>query len=73
MIYKALVRDRMNEIVIITSEYPTKNDFIKDLRSNGYKVNVYKVKTEEEFNHIMDHTNCEETDWNPNKYKKYLI
>ena len=67
--YKALVTDWQGKKKIIDGkEYKNKADFIADLRRNEYKVNPLKVKEAEEFDRIMEHTNCEEWDWNPNKF-----
>ena len=66
-LYKALVKNENNEIVIIESEYSTKKDFIKDLRTNGYKVNPIKVKKAKIFDYIMNNTNCYDWDWKENK------
>ena len=63
--YKAIVKGSEG-LVIITSDYDTKADFIRDLRGNGYKVNVDKVKTAERFDYIMEHTNCCPWDWKEN-------
>lgn len=62
--YKAIVTDKMNgRKVIIESEYNAKEEFIHDLRANGYAVNPIKVKTKEVFEYIMNHTNCNHWDW----------
>lgn len=48
---------------IENQDYPTKADFIHDLRHNGYRVNPKKVKPAEVFDYIMNHTNCNPWDW----------
>lgn len=64
--YKAIVKDKQSKRrIIIEREYETKADFIKDLRGNGYGVNAIKVKEAEEFDRIINETNCEPWDWNP--------
>lgn len=70
-IYKAAVHDPSNrkKTIFIESEYPTKAEFIKELRSNGYLVDPSKVKTKIEFNRIIKETNADEWDWKPRKYK----
>lgn len=65
MMYKALVKGNEG-LQIIESDYPTKNDFIKDLRANGYKVNPIKVKKSNIFDYIMNETNGHEWDWKEN-------
>lgn len=62
--YKAIVKDKMDgRKVIIESESNTKEEFIHDLRANGYAVNPIKVKTKEVFEYIMNHTDCNPWDW----------
>jgi len=62
-IYKTIAKNQDGELKIIEMEYPTKLDFIQDLRANGYKVNDQKVKTATEFDRITKTTNCEKWDW----------
>ncbi len=46
--YKTCAKDKQTkEYTVITSEYPTKAEFIKDVRRNGYSVNAKRVWTEE--------------------------
>ena len=61
--YSALVREGKRFVFITNQEYPTKSDFIEDLRHNGYKVNPKKVKPADVFDYIMNHTNCNSWDW----------
>lgn len=61
--YSAVVRDGKRLVFITNQEYPTKADFIEDLRHNGYKVNPKKVKPADVFDYIMNHTNCDPWDW----------
>ena len=61
--YSAMVKDGSRIVFIENQEYPTKADFIKDLRSNGYQVNPRKVKPSDVFDYIMNHTNCNPWDW----------
>ena len=67
--YKALVTDKENgKRVTIARDYPTKAEFIFDLRRNGYAVDPSHVKTGKEFDRIMDTTNAEPWQWKPRKY-----
>ena len=61
--YSAIVKDGKRIVIIENQEYPTKSDFIEDLRCNGYRVNPRKVKTSDVFDYIMNHTNCNSWDW----------
>ena len=68
--YTALVTDiDTKERITITRDYPTKQEFIIDLRRNGFAVDPSHVKTTKEFNRIMDTTNAEPWQWYPRKYK----
>jgi len=69
MLYKTIAINEDGEQKIIEMEYRTKAEFIHDLRANGYKVNASRVKTSDEWNRIMNTTNCEKWDWNPGRYK----
>lgn len=60
--YKALVKFN-GEAKVITSEYNTKAEFVKELRANGYQVNDKKVKEAELFDWIIENTNCTDADW----------
>jgi N12 class adenine-specific DNA methylase len=67
--YKAMVTDKeTGKAFAIAREYPTKEAFIFDLRRNGYAVDSAKVKTEAEFDRIINTTNGEKWDWQPKKY-----
>ena len=69
MKYKALVTDKENgKRLTIARDYPTKAEFIFDLRRNGYAVDPSRVKTEQEFDRIINKTNAEEWHWKPRKY-----
>lgn len=61
--YSAVVKDYSRTVLIRDQEYPTKADFIHDLRANGYKVNPRKVKESALFNYIINHTDCTPWDW----------
>ena len=64
MKYKAIVKDKQTKkLTIIESDYNCKNDFIHDLRSNGYMVNNKKVKEAKLFDYIINNTNCNKWDW----------
>ena len=68
-IYKALVTDKENgKRLTIARDYPTKQEFIFDLRRNGYAVDPSRVKTKQEFDRIINTTNAEEWHWKPRKY-----
>lgn len=61
--FTAFVKDSSGNYKYITAEYKTKTAFIKDLRSNGYKVNNYKVKLKRVYNYILSKTNTEKEDF----------
>lgn len=61
--YSAVVKDGARVVFIRDQEYPTKADFIHDLRANGYKVDPRKVKESALFDYIVKHTNCAPWDW----------
>ena len=64
MKFKAIVTDKLDgRKTIIESEYEKKSDFIRDIRSNGYRVDDRKVKESEVFDFIMTNTDCEKLDW----------
>lgn len=65
--YSAIVKDGNRAVLIKNQEYPTKADFIHDLRCNGYKVNPKKVKPSDVFDYIMNNTNCNPLDWDLTK------
>lgn len=68
--YKAIVRDKQTgERVIICSKSKSKQEFITDLRGNGYSVSYYKVKREEVFRFIMESTNARPRDWKDINFK----
>ncbi len=63
-LFKAGVVDKdTGEFVVIESRYASKAAFIRDLRSNGYRVTEYRVKPAEVYDWIIDHTNCNRWDW----------
>lgn len=61
--YSAICKDGSRTVIFEHQEYPSKVDFVRDLRKNGYKVNPRKVKPAIVFDYIMNHTNCEPWDW----------
>lgn len=62
--YKTIATEkRTGERIIIEMEHISKNAFISDLRNNGYKVNDKKVRLADEWDWIMDNTDCCEWDW----------
>lgn len=66
--YKAIVKNKeTGERTIIKSDYNSKKDFLKDLRSNGYAVSDCKVKEEKLFDYILETTNCSPEDWKNTK------
>lgn len=65
--YSAVVKDGNRIVIIRNQEYPTKAEFIRDLRGNGYRVNPKKVKPSDVFDYIMDHTDCNPWDWDLKK------
>lgn len=60
--YKAMVKSN-GEAKIITGEYNTKAEFIRDLRANGYTVNDRKVKEAKLFDYIVENTDCTDDAW----------
>ena len=67
--FKTIATDKKTgEKICIVSEYPTKTNFIKDIRANGYRVNPIRVAEEKNYDYIMDHTNATDNDFK--KYKK---
>ena len=63
MIFKASVKDDTGALQHIERDYPTKAQFIRDPRNNGFKVDNRKVLTKKSFDYIMDNTNCTKWDW----------
>lgn len=62
--YKTYAYDKKTKkYVFIESEYPTKANFIKDIRANGYRVNPIRVAEANVYNYIMEHTNAEDIDF----------
>ena len=62
--YKTLATDKQTgERVTIEREYNTKQEFIADVRRNGYKVNAKRTKETNLYNWIIENTNCNERDW----------
>lgn len=63
-LFKTGVVDKATgEFVVIEGRYASKAAFIRELRSNGYRVTEYKVKPADVYDWIVDHTNCNEWDW----------
>lgn len=55
--YTAFVKDNFDKTyTMVTSEYNTKADFIKDLKANGYSVRFVSIadKFEENFNEYCE-------------------
>jgi len=63
MIFKASVKDDTGALQHIERDYPTKAQFIRDLRNNGFKVDNRKVLTKKSFDYILENTNCTKYDW----------
>ena len=63
MIFKASVKDDTGALQHIERDYPTKKQFIRDLRCNGFKVDNRKVLTKKSFDYIIENTNCTKWDW----------
>lgn len=63
MIFKASVKDDTGALQHIERDYPTKKQFIRDLRNNGFKVDNRKVLTKKSFDYIIENTNCTKWDW----------
>jgi hypothetical protein len=69
MKYKAFVTDKENgKRLTIARDYPTKREFVFDLRRNGYAVDPSRVKTEKEFDRIINTTDAQEWHWKPKKF-----
>lgn len=63
-IYKTVATDKQTgKNVLIEMSHVNKKAFIEDLRANGYKVNDKKVRLADEWDWIVDNTNCNEWDW----------
>ena len=61
MKYTALVTDTYNNRrLYLTYDYPTKKEFIQELRSNGYKVSDKNVKPQRVYNYLLAHYNGNE-------------
>jgi len=68
-IFSAWVKNRQTkEYCRINMECTSKSKFIQELKQNGYSVNPDKVQTKEQYDYIIQHTNCQPWDWNPKKY-----
>lgn len=62
--YKATVKDKeTKQYTVISGEYSSKAAFIKDLRRNGYAVNVNKVKKADVYDAIIKYTDCDDDAW----------
>lgn len=65
MMYSAVAKEKNTRRIVLLEnyQYPTKADFIHDIRANGYTVNVKKVKPSALFDYILRHTNAAPWDW----------
>lgn len=62
MMYSAFVKDKeTGEKRFIESDYPTRSNFLKDLKANGYT--VYRAEPKEVYDYILRNTNGSKTDW----------
>lgn len=62
--YKACVIDKeTKKAVVIESEQPSKANFIRNLRHNGYQVCDWRVKEASVYDYIVEQTNCQKEDW----------
>lgn len=66
-LYSAMVKDGKRVVIIRDQDYPNKAAFIRDLRANGYRVNLKKVKPSDVFDYICDHTDMNPWDWDLKK------
>lgn len=67
MIYKTMAYDKKNKVWdVVEMEHVNKKAFIKDLRSNGYRVNDKRVAEKERYDWIMDNTNATDEDFKNN-------
>lgn len=68
--YKALVIDKQTKkSTIITSDYPTKQAFIQDLRANGYSIYRNQVADAETFDNSYQCEACGK--WHTKENKTY--
>jgi len=64
MLFKTCVKYKpTGKYSIIESDYPTKAQFISDLRANGYAVNPLRIKESNLYNWIVENSNGEESEW----------
>ena len=62
MLYSAFVKDKeTGEKRFIESDYPTRSNFLNDLKANGYT--VYRAEPKEVYDYILRNTNGSKTDW----------
>ena len=62
MMYSAFVKDKeTGEKRFIESDYPTRSNFLNDLKANGYT--VYRAEPKEVYDYILRNTNGSKTDW----------
>lgn len=62
--YRALVVNKETKMVeTLTDKFLKRQDFIDDLRRNGYRVVDYRVREEKLFNYICDNTDMTKEDW----------
>lgn len=62
MMYSAFVKDKeTGEKKFIESDYPTRSNFLNDLKANGYT--VYRAEPKEVYDYILRNTNGSKTDW----------
>ena len=62
MIFKAFVKDKeTGESKFIESDYPSKSDFITDLKHNGYSVS--RAEPKDLYDFVMDNFNGDKYEW----------
>lgn len=64
MIYKTCAKEKeTGRLVVVELDCSSKNNFIRDVRSNGYSVNPKRVLTKKSYDFVIENTNCYEFDW----------
>jgi alkylated DNA repair dioxygenase AlkB len=63
-LYKTIAWDKQNK-KYDTLEFmqESKEAFIRDCRGNGYRVNEKQVRLADEYDWIINNTNCNKWDW----------
>ena len=73
MMYKAFVRDtETKRRLFMEHDYPSKKEYARELRANGYSVTRIEPKALYDF--VLEHTNCRLAEWTRAKklWKEHL-